>query len=126
MSTFNLNSVTVATSPSGSMLTRKHLSGMDTQFVSMPTFAPQVALIGEICPGWRLIKPLVVTFEADDAWWVVSDDEFAVFGNGETRAEAASDYVSALIEYYQLIGRYDDKPSTALFRHLQNFLIVAE
>lgn len=126
MNTFNPESVSVAASGDGTMLSRDQLGSVNTQVAFTPTFAPQVVLLGEIGHGWRLIKPLIVNFEADGAGWVVSDDEFAVFGTGEKRTEAASDYVAALIEYYQLLGRYDDAPSVALFQHLQTFLIGTE
>lgn len=122
MNTFNPASVSAIASGPGANLSRARVAEARAQATSVPTFAPQVALLGEIGEGWQLIKPLVVNFEADDSQWIVSDDEFALFGVGETRTAAASDYVAALIEYYQLLARYDDPPSAALFSHLQSFL----
>ena len=87
--------------------------------------APQLPLLGHIAPGWRVIQPLLVTLERDeDGCYIVSDDEFAVYGDGSTRFEAIQDYILSLIDYYQLLARRveSDSATEALFRRLQLFL----
>ena len=126
MNTFNTNSVSSAASGGGRAISRRQLRRVNIKIVFAPTFAPQVVLLGEIAQGWRLIKPLTVNFEPDGLGWIASDDEFAIFGTGGTRTQAACDYVIALIEYHQLLARYDDAPSVTLFGHLQSFLVGTE
>lgn len=85
----------------------------------------QRVLRGRIAPGWSLDTPLIVRVEReDDGSYVVSDDEFAVHGDGETRATALRDYASSLVEYYELLAERasDDEATAALFRRLQDYL----
>jgi hypothetical protein len=61
-------------------------------------------LAGSIARGWTLSRPLWVAIESDDdGSFLVSDSEFAVYGQGETPEGAMRDYVVSLIEYYQLL-----------------------
>lgn len=53
----------------------------------------------------------------------MSDALFSVYGDGDTEASARQDYVTSLIEYYQLIeGRAHDVFTQALFQKLQRYL----
>jgi hypothetical protein len=84
---------------------------------------PQIALLGEIERGWSIIRPLLVAVEQDkEGSLVLSDDEFLVYGVGDTLIEAKQDYFSSLIEYYELLARHNDAPTQALFRRLRLFL----
>jgi hypothetical protein len=85
----------------------------------------QVFLYGEIAPGWAITQPLLVTFEQDEGgYYITSDDQFAVYGDGDTRAKALQDYVESLIDYYQLLAvrAQSDPPTRVLFHHLQLYL----
>lgn len=80
---------------------------------------------GVLAPGWRLIKALMLRIERDeDGRFVVSDEVFAIHGDGETRDAAIRDYVQTLIEYFDLLiaRTAGDEPTTALFRHLNRYL----
>ena len=61
---------------------------------------------GMIAPSWELTHPLTLTVSADeDGWFVVSDDVFHVYGDGETLDNARQDYIVSLIDYYRLVER---------------------
>jgi hypothetical protein len=92
-------------------------------YLSLSQSLPQLVLFGDIAPGWKLVKPLIVNIEQDeDAYFVISDDIFFVYGDGETVEQAEKDFTSSLIEYYELLARHDDEQTQALFWHLQSFL----
>ena len=80
-------------------------------------------LIGRIAEAWELIQPLPVSLECDGDLYIMSDDLFSVYGDGDTEVSARQDYVASLIEYYQLIeGRAHDVSTRALFQKLQRYL----
>lgn len=83
----------------------------------------QIGLVGCILPGWKMIRPLLVTIEQDeDQSYLVSDDEFLIYGCGNTQVLAQQDYITSLIEYYQLLEQQHDMETQALFRYLQSYL----
>lgn len=72
---------------------------------------------------WQLTHPLMLNVEQDEnGTFVISDDVFVMFGTGETEDEALQDYISTLIEYYELLAQKNDEPTKQLFRHLQTYL----
>ena len=80
---------------------------------------------GAIVPGWRLLKTLMLRIERDeDGSFVVSDDIFALHGDGETRDAAIRDYVQTLIEYHDLLVEraIGDQPTSALLSALKRYL----
>jgi hypothetical protein len=83
----------------------------------------QFLLLGTIAPGWRLVQPLAIQLEQDeDGCYVVSDKVFAVYGVGDTPLEAQQDYITSLIDYYELLAaraEENDPPSQSLFDHLR-------
>jgi hypothetical protein len=85
-------------------------------------FSPQISLLGRIAPGWKVVRPLLVTLERSDDSFIASDDVFAMHGLGSDLAEAVQDYVTVLVEYYELLSSHHDEPSVALFRRLQTYL----
>ena len=90
-----------------------------------PLPTPQILLFGNIAPGWEISQPLLATLERDDdGCYIASDDQFAVYGDGDTPLKALQDYVESLIDYYQLLATRaeDDPPTEALFRRLQLYL----
>ena len=78
-------------------------------------------------PTWELHNGLVVNVKIDDnGEFIVSDDEFLVYGTGRTRFEAVQDYLVSLVEYYRLVeSSLDDPYDQAEFRRLQVYLTPA-
>lgn len=82
-----------------------------------------VVLLGQVAPGWHVIRPLFVLVEQDrDGSYVVSDDIFLVYGSGETAVEARGDYITSLVEYYAILAASDDPLDQAQFRLLREYL----
>ena len=82
-------------------------------------------LAGPVAPGWVLRQVLSLRVEREiGGWYVVSDDIFAVYGDGGSVNAALGDYILSLIEYYHLVahdaGR--DALSAAHFAHLQSYV----
>jgi len=66
-----------------------------------------------------------VTLEQESGGrYIVSDDLFAVYGDGDTLVEALRDYEVSLIDYYEILHIHteDDLPTRALFGRLCNYL----
>ncbi len=80
-------------------------------------------LWGPIAPGWKLEQPLALTVERDaDGSFIVSDDVFCAYGHGQSWDEAEQDYVSALLEYHDLMAQAEDEPTRAVVQHLRTYL----
>lgn len=60
-------------------------------------------LFGDISDEFVVIQPLPINIERDDESYVVSDDVFLVYGDGDTNLEAIKDYTNSLIEFYSLV-----------------------
>jgi hypothetical protein len=111
--------------------TRGSVSNLGVRASSFPelrlgTLASQLLLRGRIAPGWMIVQPLPLLLEQDDdGSFLVSDDLFAVYGEGSVAVEALQDYIVSLIDYYQLLtaraAEYDP-PAQALLRHLRLYL----
>lgn len=87
------------------------------------SFQIQVSFFGPINREWEFRQPLLITIEqGDDNSFIVSDQVFAMYGVGEQVADAIADYISALLEYYELLSLRRDEPSLKLFRRLQSYL----
>ena len=83
----------------------------------------QFGLFGHIKQGWEIISPLMLTIEQDENdYYVVSDNEFLVYGYGKTRLLAQKDYIISLIEYYQILEKQEDPLTQAMFNYLQSYL----
>jgi hypothetical protein len=61
-----------------------------------------IQLEGLLGAGVSLLAPLPVTVEYVEDLFVVYDDLFGVYGDGDTEAEAVADYKLSLIDFYQL------------------------
>ena len=82
-------------------------------------------LIGQIAPGWRVIRPLLVAVERDESGvFVVSDDVTSVYGEGPTQSEAYADYVASLIDYYEMLERDASRhpPTKKLFAYISAYV----
>jgi len=77
----------------------------------------QANFFGNITPEWIFVRPFPVYFELDeDRTYIVSDEIFLVYGNGENRSEAIDDYISSLIEFYKIL---EEGSKTNQFDQLQ-------
>ncbi len=86
---------TVGFAPTTSSSTRTYL------FTPAPGPRETWLLIGPIAQGWTLNRHLTIVIEVDDdGTFLASDDEFAVYGEGSNREQAARDYVVSLIEVF--------------------------
>ena len=80
-------------------------------------------IVGRIAERWELVQPLPVSLEKDGDLYIMSDDLFLVYGDGNTETTAQEDCVTSLIEYYQLLsGRPDDVFTRVLFQRLKRYL----
>jgi len=89
----------------------------------MNNFKTQFELFGKIAPGWKMIRPLEITIEQDDNEdHMANDDEFCVYGYGNTQLLALRDYATSLIEYYQLIEKHMAFSTQAIFVSLKSYI----
>ena|SRR5271157_33869 len=82
-------------------------------------------LYGKITPTWVLVQPLPININQDDnGSFVVGDDIFLVYGDGNTRNEAIHDYVTSFLEFYQLVkdGAEANPFDNEQFLRLQSYL----
>jgi hypothetical protein len=86
------------------------------------SFQIQISLFGPISSHWRFRQPLLITIEQGSELFIASDDLFGMYGVGNDIVSAVKDYISAILEYYELLSSHRDEPSIRLFRHLQNYL----
>lgn len=60
--------------------------------------------LGPYAPGWIVRQPLPVSFIPDeDGTFIVSDEVFPVYGTGESITEAMADYLTSLVELYEIV-----------------------
>lgn len=96
----------------------------DTNFLPVTLPEKQIILFGEIIAEWRIVQPLTITIEQSDGLYIVSDEIFDVYGDGDTEYEAVEDYKISLLDYYQLAESRarEDEQNRALFDHLRLYL----
>jgi len=85
----------------------------------------QANLYGIISNEYTIVQPLQITIEQDDNdSFVVSDDIFLVYGDGNTKQEAIKEYVESLIEYFQLVenGAASNHFDKMLLSELQSYI----
>jgi hypothetical protein len=98
-------------------------SSMEIGF--MPTLASSTVrvLVHLDVWGWKLVRPVKLTIEVDeDGTHIASDEEFAQYGEGSSIDRAIDDYVSSLLEYYEVLeARATNHKATAeLLRRLRS------
>ena len=87
------------------------------------SFQIQISLFGPISSHWRFRQPLLITIEqGDDSSFIASEDLFGMYGVGNNTVQAVHDYISALIEYHEVLSSHHDEPSVRLLQHLQSYL----
>lgn len=84
----------------------------------------QVFLVGEISNNLVIIQPLQVTIEQDeDESYIVSDEIFLVYGDGNTIEDAIIDYVSSIIEFFEILEDSQEDPfDQRQFLNIQKFI----
>jgi hypothetical protein len=78
-------------------------------------------LAGSLSNTLVLKKPLLVSIEqAEDDSFVVSDDQFGVYGVGATKFQAQLDYMTSLADYYEILSSRANTNAAngGLFKHL--------
>ena len=98
---------------------------INSRSTSVPSVKPATYLAGFVSNGWSLIHPLQINIERDeDNSFVVSDDTFLVYGDGDTEFDAITDYVSSLIEFYKILenGANNNDFDKMQFSNLQAYL----
>lgn len=73
---------------------------------------------------WQIAQPLIVSIEHSNGLFIVSDNLFGVYGDGDNEYEALEDYKISLIDYYQLIKTraQENKQTQELFNHLKLYI----
>jgi hypothetical protein len=96
------------------------------QYVSLlQSQSIQPYLFGQIAPDWQIVQPMPIDIEKDeDGSYIVSDALFLVFGVGDTKDMALQDYISSLIEYYDLVLEGTESNSLDLDQsmHLKTYI----
>lgn len=95
--------------------------------ISIPkTVAFQAYLMGEISNELQVIQPLQINIEQDeDNSYIVSDDVFLIYGDGNNRIAAMKEYIESLIEFYQIVkkssvnNQFDKKLFDYLYTYIQ-------
>ncbi len=88
---------------------------------------PQAALaleflipVCEISEEWEVVSPFNLTVEEDGGGgFIASDERISVYGEGSTELEAVGDYLTSLVEYYELL---EARRNT----NVQNFALFTE
>lgn len=85
----------------------------------------QGLLMGRVARSWIIKHPLPITIEQDGDLFIVSDDIFSVYGDGDTKKEAFNNFIDSLIDYYHLLEtRVEiDQQNEKLFTHVQQYLV---
>lgn len=72
--------------------------------LSVPRQSLLFGHLGPYAPHWTIREPLPVNFIRDeDGTSIISDEVFPVYGTGDTIAEAMADYVTSLVELYEIV-----------------------
>ena len=69
------------------------------------SYSPFQTYLGDLdSPDLHLFSPLGLNIDQEiDGTFVISDDIFLVYGEGDSRASAISDYVVSLKEFYYIL-----------------------
>jgi len=106
----------------GQVLTfRQQAAGVVKPIVPLPTSVTITELGGE---NWKLLRPFVLRYERDtDGSHLMSDSIFLVYGIGDTIDAAVRDYVTSLLEYYEIIAaNVTDEATARQFAQIQQYL----
>jgi len=82
-------------------------------------------LFGNVSEKFLIVQPLPINIEQDtDQSYVISDDIFLVYGEGNTRLKAIEDYTNSLMEFYTLVekGAADNQFDGKTLSHLKAYI----
>jgi hypothetical protein len=115
--------------PQGETVRVRWQAADTTESKSLEDLAPaedlkHFLLFGPLVSGLQLSRPLLVTSEQDeDGLYIVADDVFGVYGDGESEQEALEDYKVSLVDFYELASQDDDTAhSRALLSLLKQYI----
>jgi hypothetical protein len=90
----------------------------------------QFFLAGKVLPRWEILQPLLLTVERDDdGSYLISDDLFAVYGDGLSISEALRDYIISLGDYYEILSARATNDNDLIreqFSRLQRYVRVVD
>lgn len=85
--------------------------------------AIQAHLVGDLGQSLIAVQPLPVIIQQDaEPTWIVSDDIFLVYGDGENAGDALNDYVASLLEFYNILKNSEDPFDQKQFAQLQTYI----
>jgi len=88
-------------------------------------YLPHITLLGPIAVGWAVCQPLrLMVGQEADGWVVISDDVFAVYGDGATVSAARQSYIVSLIDYYEILAAHahEDRFDADQLERLRSYL----
>ena len=64
---------------------------------------------GEVREGWIIEQPVSLKLDRDDdGTYIISEDVFNIYGQGVSIEAARENFVTALIEYYEILKSYSN------------------
>lgn len=73
-----------------------------------------VLFYGTVREDWVLQQPISLKLERDaDDSYVISEDDFGIYGHGATVAEAREDFIVALVEYFEILKQHANADSAS-------------
>lgn len=99
--------------------------GVESSYKVEPGTPAFYYLSGVVAPGWVIRRPMKIWIERDEAGdYVATHEQLSIYGEGKDWSAAIDDYVSSLIEYYELIEREarDHQPSAYYLRRIQHYI----
>ncbi|MFQ5758872.1 MAG: hypothetical protein ACE5IF_04275 [Candidatus Bathyarchaeia archaeon] len=94
--------------------------------VSLGTFIDERSVPFSDCivslpsPDYTLRRPIVVTVDYEEDYYIVGDDRFLRYGIGSTVAEAKENYAHSLLEYYKDLSELEECLAPHLVRDLKD------
>ena len=73
-----------------------------------------VLFYGKVREDWILKQPISLKLERDaDDSYVISEDDFGIYGHGATVEEAREDFIVALVEYFEILKKHANVDSAS-------------
>ena len=83
-----------------------------------------VTLSDQAVPEYSLLQPLAVLVEQDEqGMFLASDSVTTVYGYGKTGQQALVDYLTSLVEYYEMLEESEESRTVSAFNLLRMYLI---
>lgn len=73
-----------------------------------------VLFYGRVRKDWIVKHPVSLKLERDaDDSYVISEDDFGIYGHGATVEEAREDFIVALVEYFEILKKHASADSAS-------------